>query len=80
VGLETDAVDLNIAGFEALDEVKCCGCFCTRVFDVIAVVVEFDVWVVEDGGFEGDGDVFGTNLLFLPFVFVRNIKNKLTVL
>jgi len=80
VGLETDAVDLDVASFEALDEVECCGCFCAGVFNVVVVVVEFDVWVVEDGGFEGDGDVFGTNLLFSASVFVRDIEDGLTVL
>lgn len=80
MGLEADAVDLDVASFEALDEVECRSCFCAGVFNVVVVVVELDVWVIEDGGFEGDGDVFGTNLLFSAFVFIWDIEFGLTVL
>ena len=62
VALQTDAVDFDAARFEGFDEVLGGGGFGAAVFNIVVVVVEFHAGVVKRRGFEGNGDVFGSDL------------------
>lgn len=65
VALESDAVNLDVAGLEGLDDVPGGGGFGARVLDVVVIVVQLDVGVVESSSLECDGDVLGSNLALL---------------
>jgi hypothetical protein len=62
MGLEAYTVDFDAAGFERRDEVLGCGGFSAGGFDVVIIVVELYGAIVEGGCFEGDGDIFRSNL------------------
>ncbi len=62
MGLEAYTVNFDAAGFERGDEVLGCSGFCAGVFDIVVIVVELYLAVVEGGSFEGDGDVFWSDL------------------
>jgi hypothetical protein len=62
MGLEAYTVNFDAAGFEGGDEVLGGGGFAAGVFDVVIIVVEFYCFVVKGGSFEGNGDVFWSDL------------------
>ena len=62
MGLEAYTVNFDASGFERGDEVLGSGGFGAGRFDIVVIVVEFYFAVVEGGSFEGDGDVFWSNL------------------
>ena len=60
MALETDSVNRRAVRLELLDEVEHGSGFCTAVFDVVVVNVEFGVGVCGPGSTEGNVDVGGT--------------------
>jgi len=62
MGLEAYTVNFDAAGFERGDEVLGSGGLSAGGFNVVVIVVKFYLAVVEGGSFEGDGDVFWSNL------------------
>ena len=56
VALEADAVDGDVLGLEALDEVEHSGGLCAGGFDVVVVDVELGIGVGGTGCFESEGD------------------------
>ena len=62
MALEAYTVDFDATGVEGGDEVLGSGGFGAGIFDVVVIVVEFYGAVIEGGCFEGDGDVFWSNL------------------
>ena len=54
VRFKTNAVDLNVAGLEFLDEIVGCGCFVARVLKTIVIIVELYVRVSLFYGFLGE--------------------------
>jgi hypothetical protein len=62
MGLEADAVDLDAAGLERLDDVLGCGGLGPGVLDVVIVVVQLDIRIVQNCSLERDGDILSSNL------------------
>jgi hypothetical protein len=62
MGLEAYTVNFDAAGFERGDEVLGSGRFGAGGFDVVVIVIEFYLAVVESCSFEGNGDVFWSDL------------------
>ena len=59
VALEADAVDGDVLGLEALDEVEHGGGLCAGGLDIVVVDVELGGRVGGAGGFESEGDEGG---------------------
>jgi hypothetical protein len=54
VRFKTNAVDLNVAGLEFLDEIVGCGCLVARILKTVVVIVELYVRVSLFYGFLGE--------------------------
>ena len=63
VSLKSNSINLDTTSKKTGDEVASCCCFGSIVFEIVIIVIQFDVRIVECCCFESNGDKFGSDLL-----------------